>query len=207
MNLTKKLTKSISYIILVLLSMVAVNPALAHFGNQASVPDAEESLFTDEDGEAPLLMPENILAGGAPVPKVILSRADLQSRLSRADVQIVQYGDTTTMVIPTDKFFRFESAKLNEDEYIALYHIADFVKSYEDVRINIAGFTDEAGTADYQKALTEQRAEAVLALLWARGLDIDRLYAEGKGSVNNITSNDTLAGRALNRRIEIQWRV
>lgn len=69
--------------------------------------------------------------------------------------------------------------------------------------LRIEGYTDSAGLSAYNDLLSLQRAEAVRAALIARGVPAERLVAEGFGSRKPIANNDTDAGRARNRRIEI----
>ncbi len=69
--------------------------------------------------------------------------------------------------------------------------------------LRIEGHTDNAGLSAYNALLSLQRAEAVRAALIARGVPAERLVAEGFGSGKPIANNDTDAGRARNRRIEI----
>ncbi|MEL7129065.1 MAG: OmpA family protein [Pseudomonadota bacterium] len=71
-------------------------------------------------------------------------------------------------------------------------------------RLRIEGHTDDTGLAELNDDLSRQRAEAVRAALISRGVAPARLIAEGFGSREPIASNETEAGRARNRRIEIE---
>ena len=65
------------------------------------------------------------------------------------------------------------------------------------------GFTDSIGSAEYNQALSLRRAEAVYRYLVNQGVDPERLTVEGFGKTNPVASNDTEAGRAQNRRVEL----
>lgn len=69
-------------------------------------------------------------------------------------------------------------------------------------RFEIAGYTDNIGTADDNLALSRARAESVRAYVMLKGVDADRVVAAGYGAEHPIGDNGTPAGRASNRRIE-----
>ena len=69
-------------------------------------------------------------------------------------------------------------------------------------RVRIEGHTDSVGSAQVNKILSQQRAQAVAAWLIAHGIDKDRVTAQGMGKEHPLVPNDTDAGRAANRRVE-----
>ena len=72
-----------------------------------------------------------------------------------------------------------------------------------DQMININGYTDSSGSAEKNKALSKQRAEAVMKHLVTLGLNPARLKAQGFGEAKPVATNKTENGRAKNRRIEL----
>lgn len=66
------------------------------------------------------------------------------------------------------------------------------------------GHTDSAGSAALNEKLSVQRAEAVKTYLASKGVDASRIHTSGKGERQPIASNKTAAGRAQNRRVEIE---
>ena len=70
--------------------------------------------------------------------------------------------------------------------------------------VRIVGHTDGVGDGEQNQRLSQARANAVLAYLTASGIGSDRLSAAGQGAGQPLAPNDTEAGRALNRRIEIE---
>lgn len=70
--------------------------------------------------------------------------------------------------------------------------------------IVIEGHTSSEGSTDYNLALSDRRARAVVSALVSRGLAADTLQALGLGEGRPIASNDSEAGRSLNRRVEVR---
>jgi outer membrane protein OmpA-like peptidoglycan-associated protein len=70
--------------------------------------------------------------------------------------------------------------------------------------LRVAGYTDNAGAADFNMDLSRKRANAVRSALIQRGMDPRRIFAEGHGAARPVADNSTEAGRARNRRIEIR---
>ncbi len=73
-----------------------------------------------------------------------------------------------------------------------------------DLRIEIQGHTDNTGSADYNKNLSEQRARSVMQYFVKKGISPDRLSAKGFGETQPLASNDTARGRAINRRVQLE---
>ena len=66
------------------------------------------------------------------------------------------------------------------------------------------GHTDSVGTDAYNQKLSIRRAEAVKAYMVSKGIEVNRVYTEGKGEKQPVADNKTAAGRAQNRRVEIE---
>ncbi len=81
--------------------------------------------------------------------------------------------------------------------------IASLLKGHGDLRIGIEGHTDNVGTPQGNKTLSEARAKAVLAAVVAAGVDASRMTAVGWGQEKPVADNRTEEGRAKNRRVEI----
>ncbi|MGQ3892083.1 C-OmpA-like family protein CmpA [Legionella sp. CNM-4043-24] len=133
------------------------------------------------------------------------SRANVLRELKRATIQYVNYGDTHTLIVPTDRFYVFNSSRLNEACYPGLVLIAKLLRFYPNSTIYVAGFTDNIGTRYHKNKLSQARAETMLTFLWANGIQAQRLSAEGYGDKHDVSDNSIVHGSAQNRRIEIQW--
>jgi OOP family OmpA-OmpF porin len=82
-----------------------------------------------------------------------------------------------------------------------LDRLASILRRCTPAPIEIGGHTDSQGSTDLNQRLSRARAEAVLDALLARGVRLDNMRARGYGESQPVASNDTEAGRALNRRI------
>jgi len=99
----------------------------------------------------------------------------------------------------------FETGKSNllDSSFTELNTLFNILKSKPKMIIQISGYTDNVGKAQDNIVLSEARAKAVKKYLSDKGIDNNRLIVKGYGSSNPKTSNDTEAGRAKNRRVEI----
>lgn len=157
------------------------------------------------------------IAGNAPVGAVVGGVAgaavgvyyNTQNNLIKAikeqDIQYTQYGNTITLLIPTDRYFLFDSPHLNDICYPGLNNIVRLLQYYPDSPIFVAAFTDDVGSRHHKKMLSQARAETMLTFLWANNIHAQRLRAEGYADKHDIGDNKLIRGSAYNRRIEIQW--
>jgi OOP family OmpA-OmpF porin len=91
------------------------------------------------------------------------------------------------------------------DSIAILDQAVDTLKRYPDVHVTVAGYTDSKGKPDYNQALSERRAQIVYDYLTSHGVTANRLEGPiGHGADNPIGDNATDAGRAQNRRVELQ---
>lgn len=133
------------------------------------------------------------------------SKPAIIKQLQKRDIQFVEYGDTMTLIIPTDKYFMFNSPRLNELCYPGLVQIIKLLKLYPKSPIYVAAFTDNVGSKRHKQRLSQAQAETMLTYLWANNIPARHLSAEGYGDKNAIGDNKIIHGSAYNRRVEIQW--
>jgi peptidoglycan-binding protein ArfA len=81
--------------------------------------------------------------------------------------------------------------------------IADRLKACPDARVAVVGYTDNTGNDAINVPLSGSRAKSVADDLVSDGIAADHVTSRGEGSANPIAGNDTLQGRAQNRRVEI----
>ncbi|NPA58976.1 MAG: OmpA family protein [Epsilonproteobacteria bacterium] len=98
--------------------------------------------------------------------------------------------------------FKTNSNEIETNSLGRIQNFADFMNSNPDKNAEIAGYTDNRGSAEYNKALSQRRAKAVYNQLIEDGVDADRLTYVGYGEENPVATNATVAGRRANRRIE-----
>jgi general secretion pathway protein A len=85
-----------------------------------------------------------------------------------------------------------------------LNRLAENLLHQAHLKILITGYSDSSGNEQYNVKLSEFRANTVKSYMMGRGLPESRITVEGLGSQNPIASNDTVAGRDANRRVEIE---
>lgn len=103
----------------------------------------------------------------------------------------------------SDVLFDTNKAELKPGAKATLDRLAAFMRDDRERHLRIEGHTDSRGDESYNRALSERRAEAVAAVLIARGVNASRLESVGLGETYPLASNDTTAGRQENRRVEI----
>lgn len=98
----------------------------------------------------------------------------------------------------------FDTAKstIKPQSRPVLQDVADYLKKYPEVKLEVQGHTDSVGTDAFNQKLSEARATAVRNYLIGQGIAGDRLTTEGFGESKPAASNATKEGRAKNRRIE-----
>jgi len=100
--------------------------------------------------------------------------------------------------------FRTGKAEILKGSYAILDRAVAVLKEFADVKLEISGHTDDKGKDDYNKDLSQRRAEAVKNYLVGKGITADRLQSIGHGEDSPIGDNKTSSGRAKNRRTEFK---
>jgi outer membrane protein OmpA-like peptidoglycan-associated protein len=145
-------------------------------------------------------------AVGGGTGAIIGNKMDKQARtiseaLPGADVE--RAGEGIRLVLKEDAV-RFDvnkstltaQAKTNLDKLVPVF------KEYTDTNIDIFGYTDSSGKADYNLKLSKERAETVKTYLIAKGLVAERFKTTGLGIADPIATNETTEGKSQNRRVE-----
>jgi OOP family OmpA-OmpF porin len=101
-------------------------------------------------------------------------------------------------------FFDTDEAVVKPESRAALTEIAKLLKGNPEMTAYVVGHTDMSGTLEHNLDLSNRRAAAVIdALVVDHGISGERLTPRGVGPLAPVASNDTEAGRALNRRVEL----
>ncbi|MDX8395471.1 MAG: OmpA family protein [Mariprofundaceae bacterium] len=99
--------------------------------------------------------------------------------------------------------FDYDSAAIKPAFNKTLDKVTDIVSRYKRTNIRVVGHTDSRGTAAYNQRLSEDRAKAVAWYIEDNGVAANRVSSEGRGEAQPRDSNETEAGRQLNRRVEL----
>jgi len=104
---------------------------------------------------------------------------------------------------PKFVYFESNSADLTDSTLLTLNRLIDIVQNDASVDIELRGYSDNLGSAEYNLVLSEKRSESVKAYLISKGVSPDRITTIGKGMASPLSSNDTEEGRARNRRVRL----
>lgn len=124
----------------------------------------------------------------------------LEEELAQLKARPTERGMVITL---GDVLFDLDKADLNPGANLVMDRLAAFLKDHEERRILVEGFTDSTGPEDYNMQLSERRARAVRQALMDRGIAGERVEVRGYGEGFPVATNETIAGRQQNRRVEI----
>jgi outer membrane protein OmpA-like peptidoglycan-associated protein len=127
-------------------------------------------------------------------------RSDSANYLATVDVMELTPGDA---VILQNIQFEYNSSALTADSQPGITMLVGFLRDNPELKVELAGHTDNVGSDSYNLKLSKERAETVRNALIYQGIDAKRLTAKGYGTSQPIAPNDTEEHRALNRRTEM----
>ncbi len=132
----------------------------------------------------------------APAPAVVAPAAPVAKA---AETKVVK------ITYSTDTLFDFDKSALKPEGRQLVDGLIGKINSEFNLEVIIAvGHTDSIGTDAYNQKLGQRRAEAVKVYMVERGIERNRVYTESKGERQPVADNKTAAGRAKNRRVEIE---
>ncbi len=131
--------------------------------------------------------------------------ANEQAESLRRRLEHMQLRETDQGVVVTlgDVLFETGESELKPEAVDNMSDVVELLTSEGDKRIRIEGHTDSQGNADFNKRLSELRAESVRQALVNAGIDSARITVVGLGEDFPIASNDTVDGRSRNRRVDV----
>lgn len=109
-----------------------------------------------------------------------------------------------TRIVMRNIFFDFDKASLRPESNLELDRLRKVMLDYPNMKIEISGHTDNKGSADYNRKLSQSRAKSVLDYLVKKGISPDRMTFAGYGFDRPLSPNETEEGRQLNRRTEFE---
>ncbi|ATX81105.1 Outer membrane protein OmpA [Mariprofundus ferrinatatus] len=125
-----------------------------------------------------------------------------ERRANQVEIERLK-NENLKITMNSEVSFDYNSAQLKPAFNSTLDKVADILNRYPRTTIRITGHTDSRGSTEYNQNLSQQRANSVAWYLADRGVDSRRVIAEGRGEMQPRATNDTEAGRQLNRRVEM----
>jgi OmpA-OmpF porin, OOP family len=163
-----------------------------------ALPDAPEGSYrlrVDADGYLLQLVQVDVASRETALPQIILVEKPRSTLVTLKQKEIV---------IKQQVNFATGSADIDVSSTALLTEVADVLMRSPHVQlVEIQGHTDNKGGRDFNQALSQSRAEAVLAWLVRAGVESTRLQARGYGQDQPLRANDTAANRAVNRRVQL----
>jgi len=132
-------------------------------------------------------------------------KQEMRARLLAQLNSVLATRDTARGLIAnmSDVLFKSGSYELMPGARERLAKVSGIVLAYQGLRLAVEGHTDSIGTDEYNRRLSEQRADAVRDYLIQQGIGSDAITASGFGKSEPVASNDTPEGRQQNRRVEL----
>ena len=106
--------------------------------------------------------------------------------------------------MPGNLTFETNSANIQSQFYSVLNSVTLVFNEFKNTNITVSGHTDDVGSESYNQELSVKRARSVVDYFIGRNIDPSRMRAVGYGESAPLVSNETAAGRAQNRRVEIE---
>lgn len=106
------------------------------------------------------------------------------------------------LAIVTNVNFDFDKSDVRPDAAAKLSGVQSVLAANPDLLVRVVGHADSTGTDEYNMALSLRRAESVRMHLAEQGISLTRMDVSGRGESEPLVSNDTSAGREVNRRVE-----
>ena len=144
------------------------------------------------------------LAGGAIGNYMDRQEAELRAQLQGTGVSVTRAGDQIILNMPSNITFATDQDQVISAFYPTLNSVGLVLKKFNQTIVDVYGHTDSDGDDGYNFDLSQRRALSVANYLSGQGVDSRRFAVTGFGETRPIASNATAAGKAQNRRVEIQ---
>ena len=144
---------------------------------------------------------------GGTAGAIIGNKMDKQAaeleQIEGAQVEKVNEGEAIKVTFESGILFATNSSTLNTASRASLDKFATSLQNNPDTDVKIYGHTDSTGSDAINNPLSQRRAESVYNYLVSKGVSGTRMVSEGFGSSQPVADNNTVAGRAQNRRVEV----
>jgi outer membrane protein OmpA-like peptidoglycan-associated protein len=177
---------------------VAVDPAIYAIGGALTQNDAlaRKSLELQENGFS-------AVPGEGVSTYQDRQESRLRSALGGTDIEIFRIEDNLHIRIPTRAIFYLDGSDIEPPAFSILEAISTVLNEFDRTVVEISGHTDGVELPAYNRELSSRRIGSIVAFLAARNFDSNRVIEVPAGSAFPVGNDSTVAGRELNRRIEI----
>jgi len=127
--------------------------------------------------------------------------AEIERDIEGAKVERV--GEGIKITFSSGILFDVNQSNLKDQYKAELSELSRILNKYGDTNIMLVGYTDSTGSEEYNLELSKKRADSVGNYLTTQDIKSERLQTEGQGQAHPVATNDTEAGRAQNRRVEV----
>ncbi len=127
----------------------------------------------------------------------------LREQTAGTGIEVVREGDQIQLALPADVSFPSGRSDIQPEFYAPLNDVAATILEFPSTAVDIIGHADSQGPEASNQVLSEQRALSVQSYLQSTGVNPIRIASIGLGETRPIATNETAAGRARNRRVEI----
>jgi len=163
-------------------------------------PDQEYTVVAQKDG---YMLYKEKFSTVKKTPKDQLKPGD---NMISMDLKVEMVKKAVGVVVVIDNvYYDFDKADIRPDAAIALNKVVDILKDNPDIKIELSSHTDSRGSADYNRKLSQRRADAAVNYIISKGIDKSRITAKGYGEDFPIIKNaKTEAEFQINRRTEFK---
>lgn len=117
--------------------------------------------------------------------------------------KVERVGEGIQVTFDSGLLYDYDSDVVKPAAQTNLHELATSLEKYPDSEVFIVGHTDSDGSDQYNQALSERRARSAAAYLVSQGITGSRVGTKGLGETEPVASNDSDAGKATNRRVEV----
>jgi outer membrane protein OmpA-like peptidoglycan-associated protein len=145
------------------------------------------------------------VVGGA-AGAVIGHQMDRQAKELEYDIPgavVERVGEGIQVTFASGLLYDFDSSAIRPEAADNLRNLARSLNKYPNTTLLIVGHTDAVGSTEYNQGLSERRANSASVYLARQGVGTSRLQSAGMGEAEALGSNQTEAGRQMNRRVEV----
>lgn len=141
-------------------------------------------------------------AGGAAIGKYMDKQAkEMEAEMEAAKIERV--GESIKVTFDSGLLFKVNSSDLSTKSKDELKKFSEVLNKYPDTNLFINGHTDDTGSDELNQKLSEKRAASVSSFLISQNVAATRLTVTGFGETQPLVENNSVANRALNRRVEV----